>query len=97
MSNHLQRDLSLLAQQLLQTSRVAARDVCTIDDEVDECNRQMIQHLKETMAQSTSLMEPVLHLFSATLLIERIADHATNIAEDVVYLVEGEILRHRTL
>ena len=41
------------------------------------------------------LIEPGLSLFSAMRHLERIADHATNIAEDVVYLVEGEIVRHR--
>jgi phosphate transport system protein len=35
-----------------------------------------------------------MHLFSASRHIERVADHATNIAEDVVYLVEGAIIRH---
>ena len=41
------------------------------------------------------MVEPGLSMFSATRHLERIADHATNIAEDVVYLVEGEIIRHR--
>ena len=41
------------------------------------------------------LVEAGLSLFSATRHLERIADHATNIAEDVIYLVEGEIVRHR--
>jgi phosphate transport system protein len=41
------------------------------------------------------MVEPGLSLFSATRHLERIADHATNIAEDVIYLVEGEIVRHR--
>ena len=41
------------------------------------------------------MVEPALHFFSASRHVERIADHATNIAEDVIYLVEGEIMRHR--
>jgi phosphate transport system protein len=40
------------------------------------------------------MIEPALSLFSATRHLERIADHATNIAEDVIYQVEGEIVRH---
>jgi phosphate transport system protein len=51
--------------------------------------------LIRTMQESPDLVEPGLSLFSATRHLERIADHATNIAEDVIYLVEGEIVRHR--
>ncbi len=41
------------------------------------------------------MIEPALSLFSATRHLERIADHATNIAEDVINLIEAEIVRHR--
>ena len=47
------------------------------------------------MKSSPELIEPGLSMFSAVRHLERIADHATNIAEDVVYLVQGEIIRHR--
>jgi phosphate transport system protein len=47
------------------------------------------------MKTSPALIEPGLSLFSAVRHLERIADHATNIAEDVVYLAEGEIIRHK--
>ena len=47
------------------------------------------------MRESPDMVDPGLSLFSATRHLERIADHATNIAESVVYLVEGENIRHR--
>ena len=47
------------------------------------------------MQETPAMVEPGLSLFSATRHLERIADHATNIAEEVIYLVEGEIVRHR--
>lgn len=72
-----------------------ARDVCSQDDIVDALNREIIDDLIETMRQSPNLIEPAMQLFSASRHVERVADHATNIAEDVVYLVEGEIVRHR--
>lgn len=72
-----------------------ARTVCRLDDEVDRYNRQIIDELIHAMQGSPEMVEPGLSLFSATRHLERIADHATNIAEDVVYLVEGEIVRHR--
>jgi phosphate transport system protein len=72
-----------------------ARKVCMMDDEVDEMNREIIEELRLTMEEDPASVAPALHCFSATRQIERIADHATNIAEDVIYLVEGEIVRHR--
>jgi phosphate transport system protein len=72
-----------------------ARKVCAQDDVVDTLNREIIDELLQMMKQSPDLIEPALHFFSASRHIERVADHATNIAEDVVYLVEGEIIRHQ--
>ena len=72
-----------------------ARDVCGQDDIVDALNREIIDDLLNMMKTSPDLIEPALQLFSASRHVERVADHATNIAEDVVYLVEGEIIRHR--
>lgn len=74
-----------------------ARQVCAKDEVVDELNRKIIEELTQTMQRSPELIEPAMHLFSASRHVERVADHATNIAEDVVYLVEGEIIRHRNV
>jgi phosphate transport system protein len=71
-----------------------ARAVCRRDDEVDRLNDQIIQELVVQMKRSPDMIEPGLSLFSAVRHLERIADHATNIAEDVVFLVEGELIRH---
>ena len=71
-----------------------AKRVCRLDDEVDRYNREIIDHVSNFMRQSPAYVDPGLHLFSAARQLERIADHATNIAEDVVYLVEGKIIRH---
>jgi phosphate transport system protein len=72
-----------------------ARNVCLLDDEVDRYNREVIAELHDLMQSNPKLIRPALHCFSASRHAERIADHATNIAEDVIYLVEGEIARHR--
>ncbi len=72
-----------------------ARRVCRLDDEIDRYNLEIIAEVIRTMQRSPELVPPGLSLFSATRHLERIADHATNIAEDVVYLAEGEIVRHR--
>jgi phosphate transport system protein len=72
-----------------------ARLVCRLDDEVDRYNKSIIDELIKLMQRSPDMVEPGLSFFSATRHLERIADHATNIAEDVIYLVEGAIVRHR--
>jgi phosphate transport system protein len=71
-----------------------ARKVCRDDDAVDEYNVQIIGQIRASLREEKDLVEPNLHFFSAARYLERIADHATNIAEDVVYMVEGEIIRH---
>jgi phosphate transport system protein len=72
-----------------------ARNIIESDSAVDALNREIIAELVVTMQNQPDLIEPAMSLFSATRHVERVADHATNIAEDVVYLVEGEIIRHR--
>jgi phosphate transport system protein len=72
-----------------------ARVVLRMDDEVDRYNNEMIEEIVRLMKANPNLIEPGLSLFSAVRHLERIADHATNIAEDVVYLADGEIIRHK--
>ena len=72
-----------------------AREICLQDDEVDYLNREVIDQMYQIMTAQPEMIEAAMHFFSAARTIERIADHATNIAEDVIYLVEGEIARHR--
>lgn len=93
---HLALDMLRLSLDafVAQDSRLA-RDVCRQDDIVDSLNCEIIDELIEMMKRSPHLVDPAMQLFSASRHVERVADHATNIAEDVVYLVEGEIIRHR--
>jgi len=72
-----------------------ARLVCRLDDEVDRYNTEIIDELIDVMKQNPELIESGLSMFSAVRHLERIGDHATNVAEDVVYMVEGEIIRHK--
>jgi len=72
-----------------------ARRVVRMDDEVDRFNDELIDELTAAMKQSPDMVDSGLTLFAATRQLERIADHATNIAEDVIYLIEGEIVKHR--
>jgi phosphate transport system protein len=67
------------------------------DDAVDAMNVKVIDELSDLMQQHPEWVPSALHCFSAARHLERIADHATNVAEDVVYMVGGVIVRHRHL
>jgi phosphate transport system protein len=71
-----------------------AREVCASDDEVDELNRTMYDKINESMRANPENFQTLLQLHSVSRNLERIADHATNIAEDVIYMIQGEIVRH---
>ncbi len=72
----------------------AASEICRRDEEVDDANREIIAELIDLAEQQPEMIAPMMHCFSACRQVERIADHATNIAEDVIYLAEGDIVRH---
>lgn len=65
------------------------------DDEVDKMYSDMYNQIKEEITVSPEQINCLLHSLSIGRHLERIADHATNIAEDVVYLVDAEIIRHK--
>jgi phosphate transport system protein len=72
-----------------------ARRICEEDTQIDRANRLIIQELIEAMHTDPSCIDQAVELISVSKNLERIGDHATNIAEDVVYLVEGDIIRHK--
>jgi phosphate transport system protein len=72
-----------------------ARRVIRLDDEVDRLNAEIINELIDQMKTVPERIDACLSLFSVVRHLERIGDHATNIAEDVIYLVDGEVIRHR--
>lgn len=71
-----------------------ARGVIPRDKEVDALNRQMHRELAVYMAESPSAITRSLHLMTVSKALERIADHAKNIAEEAVYLYEARDIRH---
>jgi phosphate transport system protein len=72
----------------------AALAVCASDDEVDALYRQLFRELLTYMIEDPRNVSRALHLLLIARNFERIADHATNIAEDVIYYVEGRDIRH---
>lgn len=82
-------------QAFLEQSPQRAVDVIRMDDEVDGLNDQIFRELLTYMIADTRSITRSLSLILMSRNLERIADHATNIAEEVVYLVRGEDIRHK--
>lgn len=74
-----------------------ARRVCEADDAVDELHAQTYVEVRRGIAEDASQTESLIQELSISRYLERIADHCTNIAEDVIYLVEGKIVRHEAV
>jgi phosphate transport system protein len=74
-----------------------ATDVIMRDDEVDFLKHSVLQELAFFMAQDPTTVYRAMKISFVAQYLERIADHATNIAEMVIYLVEGKIIRHMAL
>ncbi len=71
-----------------------ARSVCASDDSVDNTHSNMYQQVEDGICKQSHYTSQYLGYLSVSRYLERIADHATNISEDVMYLVEGNIVRH---
>lgn len=82
---------------LLQGDAGLAREVLRDDAVVDAAQRRMFEVLQERMRKDPGQVSAAVLTLSTTRQIERIADLATNIAEDVVFLLEGEIVRHKRM
>jgi len=72
-----------------------ARSICIRDEQVDELCRDVRRFVEAQITKHPDHLSCCLDMLLASRNIERIGDHATNIAEDVIYLVEGVIVRHR--
>jgi phosphate transport system protein len=94
--------MAVLAQNMVRDSINAfinhddklARNICERDDEVDNLNDQVFRELLTYMIQDPSTIARAVDLILVGRHLERIADHATNISEDVIYLVKGKTIKH---
>ena len=71
-----------------------AKSVCVMDDGVDDLKDKIFQELTALMSSDPATIERSLHLLRISGNLERIADLSTNICEDVMYLVEGRVIKH---
>lgn len=94
--------MAKITQQMVHDSLTAfinkdselARQVCRRDDEVDKLNGQVFRELLTYMMEDPKNITRAVDLILVAKHLERIADHATNISEDVVYYVQGTMIKH---
>ena len=72
-----------------------AREIGAADNEVDALNREIYNRVKGLLRERPGDIETLIALLNVSRHLERIADHASSIAEDVIYLLEGKIIRHQ--
>jgi phosphate transport system protein len=86
--------LKKVLDAFVNLDETAAREVCAADQDIDAMNQEIFQQVKEAIIKNPCLFESLLQIMHISRHLERIADHATNIAEDLIYLIEGRIVRH---
>lgn len=94
MAEMVQRMVKDALDSFIKEDSRLAREVLVRDDRVDDYKDQIFRELLTFMLQDVSTISRALQLILISRHLERIADHSTNIAEDVVYLVEGKDIRH---
>ncbi len=92
--DRVQEMLRTALEALVSRDTGLARKVLRMDDQADALNKETIRRLRDKMKEEPGAADAALDLLSSSKYLERIGDMATNIAEDVVFLVEGVLIRH---
>ena len=71
-----------------------AYEVCKRDDEVDDLNHEIFMELLKANPEDQKPVERVIDLVLVAKNLERVADHSTNICEDIIYMVDGKVIKH---
>ena len=79
---------------LVNLDQECAFKVLKVDDQVDDIHCQNYEYLKEVIREHPEQVDYLINFLTISRHLERIADHATNIAQEVIFMIEGEIVRH---
>jgi phosphate transport system protein len=94
MGEKVQQMLKMSLDALVNMDYDLAFSVVMRDDEVDQIKNEAYDRIKQAMSKHPDKIGYLINLLLISRHLERLADHATNIAEEVIYLIEGEIVRH---
>lgn len=86
--------LKMALDSLVERDSALARKTIQLDDDVDNMHRDNFSRVKEAIRNSPTHLDGLIYYLSISRYLERMGDLATNIAEDVVYHADGEIIRH---
>jgi len=95
MTNAVQKMVSLSLEALVSQDPAIARKVVDMDDIVDDLNAQTYDLIRETIRANPSLVNSAMSMATISSNLERIGDLCTNIAEEVIFMVEGQVIRHQ--
>ncbi len=95
MASRAQGMLKKVLDAFVNNDESAARQVFEEDIEVNKVHKEIFHLVKESIMAKPDTYESMLQILNISRHLERIADHVTNIAEDLIYLVEGRIVRHK--
>ena len=94
MADKAQRMVKDALDSFVSRDTTLAREVCGRDNEVDALKEQIFRELLTFMMEDARTIARAIRLILISRFLERVADHATNIAEMVIYMVEGKMVRH---
>jgi phosphate transport system protein len=95
MSEKVQLMLKKSLDALVNRDALLAHEIGALDDEIDELNRANFVKVQEQIRRDLDRIDSLMQFLSVSRYLERIADHTLNIAEDVIYMIEGTIIRHK--
>jgi len=90
-----QQMLSLAIEATIELNPTIANQVCVMEKEIDEFNKEIHNEIIKLIKDKPKKTKYFLHILGVSRQLERIADYATNICEDVIYMIEGKIIRHQ--
>lgn len=94
MAQLVEKMIKMALDSLVERDTNLARETIHLDDDVDDMHRSNFSRIKEAIRNDPASMDGLIYYLSISRYLERMGDLATNIAEDVVYHVDGEIIRH---
>ena len=94
MAAKVQAMLKKALDSFMALNTAAAHEVCTMDGAINAIKKDTFRMVRQAVLQDSSRYDALMLVMHIARHLERIADHATNIAEDLIYLVEGRIVRH---